>query len=112
MVDAVLPDPRATAIVGPRRAFAVAESPIAFRGRIVYPGRSGQANGILFRKERVMRGRTWRLAAPVFAAALLSLGVLPRAADGACCYFSAKDKDVHDALLSKQNTVGLSASPR
>src|SRR5438046_6777710 len=41
-----------------------------------------------------MRRRAWRLAAPVFAAALLSLGLLPRTADGACCYFSAKDKDV------------------
>src|SRR3954471_10945057 len=41
-----------------------------------------------------MRRRAWRLAAPVFATALLSLGLLPPAADGACCYFSAKDKDV------------------
>src|SRR6516164_5502483 len=37
-------------------------------------------------------GRWWLL--PVWAVAVLAVGVLPGSGQGACCYFSAKDKDI------------------
>jgi hypothetical protein len=40
-----------------------------------------------------MRGSHWRWLLPV-AAAVTGLGLLPRPAEPACCYFAAKDKDV------------------
>src|SRR5580704_2659628 len=40
------------------------------------------------------RVATFRLLLPLLAGALVTVGLVPSAVDSACCYFSAKDKDV------------------
>jgi hypothetical protein len=40
------------------------------------------------------RVATWRLLLPLAAGAVAVVGLLPSAVDSACCYFSAKDKDI------------------
>src|SRR5262249_28381370 len=58
-------------------------------------GLSSVGSGIaLSRKEHLMRARSKYVWAAAALAALAGVGLAPSAGESACCYFSAKDKDI------------------
>src|SRR5262249_35470631 len=57
-------------------------------------GLRGSTSPPLNRMDCAMRGTRMRRLLPAGAAVLLAAGLVTRPVDSACCYFSAKDKDI------------------